>query len=338
MRVVAANALRVLSIVTLAAFAGCGGSPLKVHDGGGAGSAGSGSAGGGGTTCAGLDQATCTTTPGCSVIRCSDCPSGQAFAGCAPYVQPTACGSCPPDCSTLDEASCEARSDCRPEYCGSCDGGQTFVGCGALGAAAACPATVCDPPPSCAGFSETSCKATSGCRPEYCPSCAGGLAFVGCTAPGSPSISCGLPCPNMPSSCVGVDLPGCNARPWCTPYQCPDCMGGQLYAGCGAVGGAPIECGPCALPPCTDVTTQAQCDARTDCHSVFANFGCECTLPGCCATFISCGGGATANCSGPSDGSITCKMTVPTCPIGYVLSFTTDCYEGCVPPRPECLP
>jgi hypothetical protein len=293
------------------------------------------------TQCSGLDEASCAATPGCASQICPTCYGQTAFTTCYRSVDPPpVCIALPcaplPDCSTLDETSCKTSGECWPQYCPDCKGGQTFTGCAVRGSGGACPPS-CPQPSSCDTLGEKECQVRSDCHPGYCADCSGTQKFTLCVGPNEAVACPGYNCPAQPASCAGVDLPGCNARPWCTPYQCPDCKGGQLYAGCAAVGGAGIECGPCPQPAsCADVTTQAACDARTDCHSVFGKcLVCDCQAPGCPVHFTSCADGGKATCRGTP----LCQTAPPSCDwtTPYVVSYTAGCYEGCVRPT-ECAP
>ena len=155
-------------LAALIAAAGCGGSPLKVGDGGASGSAGqsrnagqNGSVGEGGSApgcnnapCpqpAGpcdmlLDEKSCAAHPECEELHCPDCKGGQTFVSCT---EPDGglivdCG-CPTalSCNSIDEATCKTRSDCETDYCPACGGGQTFVGCEEPGGGTACAAIAC---------------------------------------------------------------------------------------------------------------------------------------------------------------------------------------------------
>jgi hypothetical protein len=75
------------------------------------------------------------------------------------------------------------------------------------------------------------------------------------------------------------------------------------------------------------VTTQAECDSRSDCHSVFVDSNnCSCDPVGCCTHFSRCADGGHANCSGPA----LCNMGAFFCEGPYILSYSGNCYEGCV--------
>jgi hypothetical protein len=103
-------------------------------------------------------------------------------------------------------------------------------------------------------------------------------------------------------------------------YCCPV----EAYAGC-----VPAR-------PCAEVTTQGECDDRSDCHSVFVDPGdCGCASAGCCAQFSLCADGAQASCDGSN---VQCTVVAPHCESpNYVVSYTPTCYEGCVNPD-DCAP
>ena len=231
---------KVTLVAVLAAAAGCGGSPLRVGDGGANGSAGHGGSGQGGTAgqgggggsasgCSSLDETSCTATPGCTAQHCQICPGPPVFAGCTPPGEMVvACGPCQLDCSALDEAMCNMTTGCTPAYCADCSGAQKFAGCGGPSDAVACPAYACPAQPaSCSGLDETSCNARSDCQAGYCTGCSR-RTFVGCGDPG-------------------------------TAFAC--------VTGCAVPG------------PCASETTLAGCEARTDCHAVLASPGsCDCPI------------------------------------------------------------
>jgi hypothetical protein len=135
-------------------------------------------------------------------------------------------------------------------------------------------------------LNESSCKARSDCRPDYCPSCPaghpGGLGFGACSNSTDPLVQC-------PAACLGL--------------------------------------------PCASLDESA-CDARGDCHSVFVDkVSCDCAVAGCCASFSRCADGKAA-----CKGTPLCKSATPYCEApAYVVSYTANCYEGCVRPT-ECAP
>jgi len=83
---------------------------------------------------------------------------------------------------------------------------------------------------------------------------------------------------------------------------------------------------------CSDVTTLDECEARTDCHSVFHDPGtCGCGKVGCCAKFSACADGDQADCEGKS---LSCGAMTPYCEKpAFVVSFRGACFEGCVQPK-----
>jgi hypothetical protein len=98
------------------------------------------------------------------------------------------------------------------------------------------------------------------------------------------------------------------------------CCPVDFYAGC---------------KPCAQVTTLNECEARSDCHSVFQDPGtCGCAAVGCCARFSRCADGAQAACRGTP----SCASATPFCeePAFYV-SYANSCYEGCVAAK-DCAP
>jgi hypothetical protein len=135
---------------------------------------------------------------------------------------------------------------------------------------------------------------------------------------------------------------GAGGASQCQPGQvwCPGCTPGT--GTCYSSGGCPgVACPPidasvadAAQATCADVTTLAECDARTDCHSVFVDMqNCRCAALGCCAHFSRCADGDLANCKGP----VVCKLATPYCEGPYVVSYASACYEGCARAT-ECAP
>jgi hypothetical protein len=109
--------------------------------------------------------------------------------------------------------------------------------------------------------------------------------------------------------------------------------GGATGSGSGGsrgTGGAPPLDGgtpDATAPKCSEVTTQAACDERNDCHSVFeAPSTCSCASPGCCTVWKTCADGDYANCTGPA----ACNSAQPPCQLPYVVAYKSLCYEGCV--------
>ena len=95
--------------------------------------------------------------------------------------------------------------------------------------------------------------------------------------------------------------------------------GGTAAGGRGGAGGAPA---------CADVTTLADCDARSDCHAVFEDpHDCACAALGCCTRFARCAPFGRAHCK---PGATLCNDPRPYCETPYQVSYVDTCYEGCV--------
>jgi hypothetical protein len=136
--------------------------------------------------------------------------------------------------------------------------------------------------------------------------------------------------------CGGLDEGACTARSDCKAYYCASCSG-PTFAACSTPDvPPPIACPSVACPsPCSQVTTLSECEARTDCHSVFVDPGtCGCATVGCCAHFSFCASGDQAQCHG----TVACAMAPPFCESpAYVVSYVNNCYEGCVQAK-DCAP
>jgi hypothetical protein len=114
----------------------------------------------------------------------------------------------------------------------------------------------------------------------------------------------------------------------CEAHFCPSCTGGtQVYAGCTEIGGPAPACPGIACLPCSSYTDEMTCIQTMTCHAVFAEVTpCTCTTSGCCMHFVSCADGARAQCQGTP----TCAQAPPVCDGDFRISYTPDCYEGCV--------
>jgi hypothetical protein len=193
--------------------------------------------------------------------------------------------------------------------------------------------------PACSTLDETACHARTDCAVAGCPGCDGTFGFAYCY---DPTHEHGIFCPATailcPAPCSSLtDQATCQARTDCQVFSCPDCNGGTHFASCGVAGATDFNCPAITCPlPCGQVTTQAACDTRTDCHSVFVDPGtCGCAAAGCCAHFSRCADGGQATCKAPS--GLACQIATPYCESPYVVSYTNNCYEGCVAST-ECAP
>jgi hypothetical protein len=207
------------------------------------------------------------------------------------------------------------------------------------------------------------CTLASDCKQVVQPTCCGYVSEVGLSKSSSctfPAVSCGdLGCTSSTyqqaedgkntaqGGSIGVQCvsgqcmtfvmagsadAGADAGP-CPAGQnwCPGCTPGTglCLAVCGAVACPPPDAGTSDAPSasCAQVTTQAACDSRSDCHSVFLpGTTCGCAAAGCCELFNRCADGGRANCTGP----VACLAPQPVCVTPYAPSYTNVCYEGCV--------
>jgi hypothetical protein len=138
-----------------------------------------------------------------------------------------------------------------------------------------------------------------------------------------------------PPSCSAYTETQCKQFANCRADYCPTCQQTTSYMGCSNAGDPVKPCPGIPCPTaCATVTTLAQCEARTDCHSVFVDPGtCGCGSPGCCEHFSRCVDGDKAKCSG----SPVCTIATPFCEGTFVVSYTGSCYEGCVQQK-DCAP
>lgn len=186
---------------------------------------------------------------------------------------------------------------------------------------------------ACKDLSDAECRASSACELTGCPACDGSLTNKACVPLGeAPQLLCpGIAC----APCSGLPESVCRASAQCQALTCDTC-GVTTYAGCADQGTKPAPIcpdAPCALP-CGDLTSEAACDSRSDCHPVYVDPGtCLCALPGCCAQFERCAAGGTADCK---SGAL-CNSLPPTCEGPYVVAYTASCYEGCVKAT-DCAP
>ena len=143
----------------------------------------------------------------------------------------------------------------------------------------------------------------------------GGSAFGGTTSPDA-----GL-CPAGQTVCPGCTTSFCAVT--CPPLGCAPPDAGCAGSACARDAGQ----SEVAVASCDQISTQAACDLRRDCHSVFVDSGnCTCSASGCCARFDHCASEANVYCNG----AIECKTSTPYCEPPYAVSYVDGCYEGCV--------
>ncbi len=196
---------------------------------------------------------------------------------------------------------------------GGGSGGSTVADAGADTAKDAVQVDALDAPVECApGYPVGSTRpAGDGCNTCTCLSTG---AFV-CTASPCVAQDASAACPSNYRWC-----PGCTPGTGSCELYCPasPCFIGD--------GGA--ETGDATLA-CSGVATQADCEARSDCHPVFQDLGvCGCAGVGCCIRFNRCASGAKAICTVPA--TFGCTVQTPSCEGDFVISYSGSCYEGCV--------
>jgi len=158
-------------------------------------------------------------------------------------------------------------------------GGQAGGGAGGRCAAcqsgaAACPAGV-SAGALCSGNLQTCCvddvQFQCGCNSMNCawsPICegtdAGAATGTGGSTAGGGSGGAQV---DSGAGCAGLDEVGCTARSDCRADYCPLCQG-QTFVGCARPSDLPSPCAGIVCPqPCSQVTTLAECETRSDCRS-----------------------------------------------------------------------
>lgn len=131
------------------------------------------------------------------------------------------------------------------------------------------------------------------------------------------------------------DASGCAAIDGCVAVGCPTCDGGTGFSAC-IVKGQPygLLCphSECELQACESLNTSGDCDARSDCYSLYSGDK-PCNNASCSNHFTQCLAGP-AQCAAGT-GPCTADCTEPaTCRAGFVPAYTSAsqscCPSGCV--------
>ncbi len=151
---------------------------------------------------------------------------------------------------------------------------------------------------------------------------AGGMGAGGIGAGGTGGMDAGV-CPAGQMWCPGCTSGSGTCASACPGFACPapdaDCLGPLCSQD--------ADSSPDLSVSCSQIRTQAECDQRSDCHSVsYGQQPCTCTTPGCCQRFDYCVDGGTTPCSG----TITCTSPTQYCEPPYVPQYSNGCYWGCV--------
>jgi hypothetical protein len=213
--------------------------------------------------------------------------------------------------------TCTLASDCKEvvQPTSNCCGAIMEVG---LAKSSSCtfPTPSCDNV-SCPIFSNPAEQAEDGKNTAQGGSigleCVSGQCMTFVMAGGADAGADAGPCPAGQIWCPGC-TPGTGS---CFTGGCPGIACLEQDAGCtGSACSKDAGASDAPSASCAQVTTQAACDSRSDCHSVFES-------P---PTFSRCADGGRANCTGP----VACLASQPACVAPYALSYTNVCYEGCV--------
>lgn len=211
------------------------------------------------------------------------CGCGQTCGGISS--EPPPWGACHSACDNLDESQCLATPGCHAAYT---EGGvatpdgtttsQAFLGCWAV-------APDGEPGGVCEGLDPLTCTQHDDCVGLYVDEPNNqepGTEFDRC-AP-EPGGLC-----SSDTDCLGgeqCDTSTCHQAP-CPP--CNDC--GACAPTCYGVCTPGLPPPPPPPAPCSSLSTEAACTARTDCEAVYTGYNCTCDLSGCTCqteTFASC--------------------------------------------------
>jgi hypothetical protein len=210
-------------------------------------------------------------------------------------------------CASLSTANC--HSDPRCTLVPGCCGVQRCI---AVGTSAPQCGISC--PLDCTKLNEASCKGVATCVADYCYECSCTPTFVGCRAVSATPTPCpGLGC-QPACGCTGLSESACKAAApslGCTADYCPDCHGGQTYAGCSG----PNEGAPFCANNCPAILDGGVDAGSCSSSCVGGGPGCNKCAPACANGQICCawaGGPCMLTDAGTCAGAGGYKCATPT--------------------------
>jgi hypothetical protein len=202
--------------------------------------------------CESLTESQCLASASCHTAYSDDPTPNPVFLGC--WELPPS-GAITGACDNLDAQTCSEHTDCASLYTGPVNQPANFV-------------------PS---FEKCMAVPSATCAGVNCG--AGNLCAVTPAAPTTPMCE--------PTAIAGA----CTGTVTCAVAM-PACPAGTTAGIANACyTGFCIPTSECAPPPCSTLTTESACVARTDCDTVYMGSNCTCDKNGCTCqteTFLRC--------------------------------------------------
>ena len=193
---------------------------------------------------------------------------------------------------------------------------------------------------SCTGRNEATCKATPGCRADYCSVCGCEQSFVACVTTTAPMTPCPVhSCPAGLCSCRGLGEQSCIANEktrGCTANYCQTCSGVPTFSSCAGPGEPAPICPGLSCPGCR---------RQSDCNGGTCLGPGEALCPGICRQTCNvdgdCGAGAVCDpkeCACGTPGAGVCKppCTADSCSPGLVCASDGHCIPISCSTTNEC--
>jgi hypothetical protein len=186
---------------------------------------------------------------------------------------------------------------------------------------------------TCQGLDEATCKATTGCIAEICPTCYGQTTFTTCYRSDDPPPVCSIARPCGPGPCAGLDENTCKGTGGCVTQYCQVCTHVPTFAAC-TPPGASVACpGEACVTatPCISLD-ETTCKMRSNCQP---NYCCGGNVYGGCGLtgvafncMTSCP--TTTPCAGYDE--TTCKERSYCTPVYCPNCAGGESYAGCSSP------